>query len=152
MPVQLGVSMQRHRVVSTSQSAVNESTIGNHSINIGAFRHAAAPGCPPKRHREGTTTSQFIADDGTIWSHAMCMGCSHHALPAVRLRSVIASARRRLNLLPRTVPLGVTQSVWEPAIMPLPLGASPNRHREGTTSQFAADYGTIWSHEMCMGC
>ena len=48
-------------------------------------------------------------------------------------------------------PLGVTQSVWEPAVMRLHLGVPAKRPRERTkTSQFAADDGTIESHAKSM--
>ena len=51
-------------------------------------------------------------------------------------------------------PLRVSQSVWQPGVMPLHLCAPPNRHRERTkTSHFAADDATISSQAIVMeGC
>ena len=46
-------------------------------------------------------------------------------------------------------PLGVTLTVWEPAVMPLQLILQMKRHRERTkTSQFAADDGPIGSNQI----
>ena len=60
--------------------------------------------------------------------------------------------RRRLYVMPKAEPLGVTQSKSEPAVMPLNLCAPPKRLLERTmTSQFDDDNGTIGSPAIRMG-
>ena len=68
-------------------------------------------------------------------------------------RSGIASARRALNFLKMRVSGRVTQSVTEPALIPLHLGAAPTRHPEARrTSLFAADDITIGNDITFMHC
>ena len=50
--------------------------------------------------------------------------------------NVIDTARRRPNFLPMTVPVRVTQTVGEPSLMAMNMGAAPKRLCEGATSQF----------------
>ena len=71
----------------------------------------------------------------------------------VARRSLVVRAQGRLNFMPKTVTLGVTQSVLEAAFMAYHLGAAAKRHPEGTTTpQFAADDRTTLSLAIGLGC
>ena len=115
----------------------------------GLLTSCTARGAAPKRHRVGSTTSQFVAEDGTIGSHAISMGACHHAIapgcltePSSWGHDVSICCRLRYHLESRNV-YGLLTSGSD-------RGAAPKRHRVGSASQFVAD-GMNGSHAISMG-